>query len=127
MAEIPEYLHLVDWAKPRFEHDCDGCVFLGRFGEKDVWLCAREGQQDYSLLLRYGNEPWEYSSGHGMPVFRLGQQGGTVWNFEELNLISELVGKGIIDRRYMPLDLDKVRLYKRMWELTKNEEAEEVM
>lgn len=48
--------------KPQFEHDCDNCVFLGRFtnttywnpGEYDLYVCERE--DDISLIARFGKE-----------------------------------------------------------------------
>lgn len=47
---------------PKFHHDCDGCIFLGRSedGRWDLYHCPRcdEG----SVVARYGNEGHEYSS-----------------------------------------------------------------
>lgn len=53
--------------EPRFTHDCDGCVFLGRLvdagTDTDVYFCERcDGG---SLILRYASEGSQYAS---MPV-----------------------------------------------------------
>jgi hypothetical protein len=55
---------------PKFEHDCDSCVFLGGFngsnlGEPmyyDLYVCARDGVID-TLIGRYDDEPSRYKSG----------------------------------------------------------------
>jgi hypothetical protein len=42
---------------PQHEHDCDGCVFLGRVGTTDVWQC-----DGIDLILRHGSGPEENKS-----------------------------------------------------------------
>lgn len=50
-------------AEPRYEHDCDECVFLGRSEENDVWVHPREDATHWdSLILRRSGEPSDYSS-----------------------------------------------------------------
>ncbi len=56
---------------PQFDHECDGCVFLGRWawsspdgfsGEADLYFCKMcdEGQGG-SVLCRHGRNPDEYT------------------------------------------------------------------
>lgn len=54
--------------KPKFEHDCESCKFLGHFYGHDVYTCEN------SVIARYSNEPSEYSS---MPVSSLIDSLGT--------------------------------------------------
>lgn len=42
--------------KPKFEHNCEDCKFLGHFYAHDVYRC------DGSVIARYSDEPSEYSS-----------------------------------------------------------------
>ena len=50
-------------SKPRFTHDCDGCLFLGCYREHDVYFCPNcESFCGGSVILRYGDEGREYSS-----------------------------------------------------------------
>ncbi len=63
-------------SKPLFIHDCDGCVFLGRYQYRaetfdrkiglrdyDLYICVSGlGQIDVSLIARYGSEGSEYAS-----------------------------------------------------------------
>ena len=46
--------------KPRFAHDCDGCLYLGQYEQFDLYLCPRcdEG----SVIARYGDWCGDYSS-----------------------------------------------------------------
>lgn len=55
---------------PQFHHDCDKCVFLGRFtcemyGECDLYYADHGGMPD-TVIARYGNDGPEYTS--GMPL-----------------------------------------------------------
>jgi hypothetical protein len=45
--------------KPKFEHDCDDCVFLGHYLENDLYYCPKEP----TILARYGADGPEYTSG----------------------------------------------------------------
>ena len=36
----------------RYEHDCDACIFMGHFGDYDLYFCP----SDKSLIGRYGPE-----------------------------------------------------------------------
>lgn len=42
--------------KPKFQHDCESCEFLGHFYDHDVYRCGK------SLVARYSDEGSEYSS-----------------------------------------------------------------
>lgn len=53
--------------KPRFEHDCESCQFLGAVelkGEQfDAYACFCGMEEDVSLIIRYGNSPEQNISG----------------------------------------------------------------
>ena len=42
--------------KPRYEHDCNKCFYLGWLEEFDIYICGE------TILYRYGNERHEYGS-----------------------------------------------------------------
>jgi len=46
---------------PAFEHDCDECVFLGRFLDNDLYFC--DFGVDYTVIARHSSEPADYISG----------------------------------------------------------------
>lgn len=52
--------------KPRFQHDCDRCVFLGAFSEEnhncDLYFCSQGGLGP-TLLARYSDKGPDYVSG----------------------------------------------------------------
>ncbi len=50
---------------PRFLHDCDKCVFLGRYEEYDLYFC---GERRPAVIARYGSSPEENSSWGMGPV-----------------------------------------------------------
>jgi hypothetical protein len=47
--------------KPRYQHDCEHCSFLGPWREFDLYHCA--GQRTYTLIARKSSEPADYASG----------------------------------------------------------------
>lgn len=47
---------------PRFTHDCPFCVFMGRAGAFDTYLCANDARHEYGVLARFGNEAGDYAS-----------------------------------------------------------------
>lgn len=55
---------------PRFEHECDGCTFIGHVDGKDVYYCL-QGNTMPTIVLRYGDKPEEYRSAiqyfHSLP------------------------------------------------------------
>ncbi len=55
--------------KPRYEHDCESCTFLGQFYEYDLYFCLKGHLS--TVIARYGHEGYEYLSGiagiGGMP------------------------------------------------------------
>ena len=63
---------------PKYEHDCDACVFVGGLGKWDVYVCP-----DNSVIGRYGNEPHENASGAG---FVIGQEGWSAAYRDGLNV-----------------------------------------
>lgn len=48
--------------QPKFTHDCDHCIYLGRFIKHDLYVCQRFNIID-TVLARYGEEENNYISG----------------------------------------------------------------
>ena len=46
----------------RFHHDCSGCVYLGRMGDLDAYLCPGVSEVMLSIILRHGDDGPEYAS-----------------------------------------------------------------
>jgi len=51
-----------DTDTPQHKHDCDTCVFLGRFLQYDLYYADHGGAPD-TVVARYGSEGHEYISG----------------------------------------------------------------
>ena len=49
-------------AKPRYNHDCDVCIFCGTREEFDIYWCPRSEHCGGSLILRKGDEASNYYS-----------------------------------------------------------------
>ena len=51
--------------QPKFEHECEECLYLGRFLKHDLYACRdpKIPNTITTVLARYGNEDWEYISG----------------------------------------------------------------
>lgn len=45
---------------PVFEHDCDGCTFLGHVTGKDLWFCPQAGSP--TVIARWSSDGPEYES-----------------------------------------------------------------
>ena len=56
---------MIPHTKPIYTHDCGLCKFLGTYendeGKRDLYFHDK-GTFEYTLLARYGNEGYEYSS-----------------------------------------------------------------
>jgi hypothetical protein len=49
---------------PRFTHDaCAHCRFIGHLIDHDVWYCPQPGAPHGTLILRYGDDGPDYTSG----------------------------------------------------------------
>lgn len=48
--------------KPKFQHDCDTCRFLGHWFGHDVYYHDADHQMERNVVARYGDEGWEYTS-----------------------------------------------------------------
>jgi hypothetical protein len=59
LLESKDIIALLISRQPRYAHDCSSCVFLGQFGEYDLYFCPGET----TLLCRFGDEGHEYKSG----------------------------------------------------------------
>lgn len=46
---------------PAFEHDCDNCVFLGRFLDNDLYFC--DFGVNHTVIARHSSAPADYISG----------------------------------------------------------------
>lgn len=48
--------------EPRYTHDCNVCVFLGRCGSDDLYFC--NGSSSYATVIaRHSSDPADYISG----------------------------------------------------------------
>jgi hypothetical protein len=56
--------------KPRYTHDCDRCKPLGTAAEYDLYFCLQTGDFP-TVIARYGNDGWEYTSGIGSGLLPL--------------------------------------------------------
>jgi len=61
MNKLTYTTKLSGYTKPRFEHDCPNCNYLGRHKGKDIYHCAQGGNP--TIIVRYSGEPSGYSSG----------------------------------------------------------------
>jgi hypothetical protein len=48
---------------PRYKHDCSACKFLGEYYEYDLYWCPQSAANRPTVIARYGDEGWKYSSG----------------------------------------------------------------
>ena len=46
---------------PRYDHDCDSCVFLGSHRLHDLYFCPQHGIP--TIIARFSDEPSDYYSG----------------------------------------------------------------
>lgn len=49
-------------AEPRFQHDCDKCMFLGQVDEYDLYRCENPKNPFQSHIARSGSEGPSYMS-----------------------------------------------------------------
>lgn len=47
--------------KPRFQHDCDACTFMGQHGIFDVYLCLSGGGIRRSIIARRSSRGDDYA------------------------------------------------------------------
>jgi hypothetical protein len=48
--------------EPRHLHDCEGCRFLGRLGDCDIYVCGPKAPLPTEIVVRRGSKGWEYSA-----------------------------------------------------------------
>jgi hypothetical protein len=48
---------------PRYNHDCDKCVFLGEYEEYDLYFCGQGTLLTSTVIARYSNNGEDYTSG----------------------------------------------------------------
>ena len=55
--------------KPKYQHDCDDCVYLGLYidgsGTYDLYFCVQGGKMP-TVIARWGDEPSHNMSGLGL-------------------------------------------------------------
>jgi len=51
----------------RYEHDCDNCVFLGRWKEFDLYYCPSAESNNDNFIARYGTGG-SYLSGYSIAI-----------------------------------------------------------
>ena len=49
--------------EPRYEHDCDRCVFLGCWFESDLYYCEQRTVGIPTVLARHSGQDFDYTSG----------------------------------------------------------------
>lgn len=66
-APVNESAYVEINPKPRYEHDCDNCIYVGAISYysnehnyADVYLCQHDSS--YSLIVRFSDEPSDYAS-----------------------------------------------------------------
>lgn len=56
--------------QPRYEHDCERCVWLGRYKTYDFWWCpSSEGPTFASVIGRWSSDGPDYISMHPPGAF----------------------------------------------------------
>ena len=48
--------------KPRYQHDCNTCTFLGQYKEYDLYYCPQGGGRD-TVIGRFSDNGPDYISG----------------------------------------------------------------
>lgn len=48
--------------KPRFQHDCAACTFVGFINKYDLYTC-KQGHKSPTMIARFGNKREDYVSG----------------------------------------------------------------
>ena len=49
--------------KPRYEHDCSSCYFLGQYEEYDLYYCDQTFLNFPTVIARFGDDGPDYTSG----------------------------------------------------------------
>lgn len=47
---------------PRYEHDCDECIFIGHRGKTDIYLCLNPSPHEHTIIFRHSDEGSDYAS-----------------------------------------------------------------
>jgi len=65
--------HLSNLQGPVYRHDCNACVFLGHYEEKDLYYCpGGPGGTGGTVIARASGKPSDYASGLPFGKVRLG-------------------------------------------------------
>lgn len=57
-TEPPDHLKLDLSDKPKYQHDCDECIFMQHMHEHDVYFCKAHGVP--TLIARKSSRPDDY-------------------------------------------------------------------
>ena len=55
--------------KPRFQHDCTYCEYIGFIGECDIYICPQAGNP--TIVARHSSKREDYFSGQRLVLGRL--------------------------------------------------------
>lgn len=75
---------------PHYQHDCERCTFLGRFGAADLYECQVPGDTWKSLIARRSSDPADYES-----VMAIGNATSLAPRYEEDHPLSEALRRVI--------------------------------
>jgi hypothetical protein len=48
--------------EPKFDHDCNRCIFLGSYEGNDLYYCCINPRLE-TIIARHSNKPDDYTSG----------------------------------------------------------------
>jgi hypothetical protein len=73
-AEAWGHVHKLLQPHPKYKHDCENCVFLGRCdvlaSQRDLYFCKQAGTLP-TVIARYSDEPSDFTSGLGSRMYEL--------------------------------------------------------
>jgi len=64
--------------KPRYEHDCKVCKYLGHLQEYDIYVCPQQGNP--TVVARFSSKGRDYLSGQRLHVAGLFLQLSYGWD-----------------------------------------------
>lgn len=107
--------------KPRYQHDCDRCVFLGQYEAFDLYICPlveldKEGDTEEKIgtvIARLSNRPGDYSSGCESSIMI--PDGKLDYRIDTTRPLTEALCRAL-SSGFMPSD----SLLNRAWECTRH-------
>lgn len=89
--------------KPRYTHDCTGCIFLGLWANFDLYYCKGSSPIRTTVIARYGDKGPEYAS--GLEVARTGKMP------ELAAALKRAIGRGFVAGRASDFYEQSLHLY----------------